>query len=123
MIWTPIVEMLTIAPERRAPHPGKHRLDHRHRTEELSFEQLADVGVVTFLDGRAVTVAGVVDENVDAAELLLGLGDRLGDLGAVGDVEGECQYGICVAFSEVGDLVGIASGDDRVVTCGNHGLG
>jgi hypothetical protein len=61
MIWTPIVEKLMIAPERRARILGSTAFDHRDRTEELGLEQFADVGVITFLDGRSVAVAGVVD--------------------------------------------------------------
>jgi len=39
----------------------------------VSVEQSPDITVVAFLDGRAVTVAGIVDQHVDAAEPLLGL--------------------------------------------------
>ena len=79
--------------------------------------------VVAFFDGRAVAATGVVDQNVDAAELLLGLIDRVGDLGGVGDVEREREDTVGVAFGEVGDLADVAGGDDGVVTCGNDGLG
>ena len=92
-------------------------------TEELRLEQCADIGVVTFLDGRAVAVAGVVDQNVDTAELLFGLTDRVSDLCGVSDVEGECEDAVCVVNGEVGDLPDVAGGDDCVVACGNDGLG
>ena len=88
MICTPIVEMLTIAPERRARIPGSTALIIATAPKKLSVEQFADVGVIAFLDGCAVTVAGVVDQHVDAAELLLRPIGRVSDLRGVGDVEG-----------------------------------
>jgi hypothetical protein len=39
----------------------------------VRLEQGANVGVVTLLDGGAVTVAGIVDQDVDATEPLVGL--------------------------------------------------
>jgi hypothetical protein len=89
----------------------------------LRLEQCADVGFVTFLDGRAVAVPGVVDQNIDTAEPLLGLTDRVGDLEGVSDVKGECEDAVCVAVGEVGDLPDVAGGHDRIVTCGNDGIG
>ena len=104
-------------------HPGQHRLDHRDRAEELGFEQCADVGVVTFLDGRAVAVAGVVDQHVDATELLFGLADSVGDLGGVSDVEGKWEDAVCIVNGKVGDLPDVAGGDDCIVTRGDNSLG
>jgi hypothetical protein len=46
----------------------ERRFDHRDRSEEVRREQLPHVGVVAFLDRRAVAVAGVVDQHVAAAE-------------------------------------------------------
>ena len=81
------------------------------------------VGLVASLDGRTVAVAGVVDQNVDVTELLLGLSYGVSDLGGVSDVEGKWEDAVGVVSGEVGDLPDVAGGDDRVVTCGNDGLG
>jgi hypothetical protein len=54
--------------------------------KKLSLEQGADIGVIAFLDGGTVAVASVVDQYVDAAERLLGLANRVGDLPRIGDV-------------------------------------
>jgi len=88
----------------------------------VGLEQLANVGVVTFFDGCAVAIAGVVDQDVDGAELVLGLINGVGDLGGVGDVERECENAVHVPVGEVGDFRYVASSDDRVVTCGMDGL-
>jgi hypothetical protein len=89
----------------------------------LRLEQCADVGVVTFLHGGSVAVAGVVDQHIDATELRLGLPDSVSDLGGVGDVEGQWENAVGVVSRQVGDLVDVACGDSRVVTCGDHRLG
>jgi hypothetical protein len=52
---------------------------------------LADVGVVAFLDGCPVSVAGVINQGVDVAELAFGLAYRTSDLGAVGDIQWQCE--------------------------------
>ena len=65
-----------MAPDWRFRMPGKDGLDHRDGTEEVGFEQRPDFGVVALLDGGAVTVAGVVDQHVDAAETFLRLRAR-----------------------------------------------
>ena len=69
------------------PHAGQDGLDHRDGAEEVRLEQGADLGVVAFFDRGAITVAGVVDQDVDAAEPLLGLLHGGGDLVGMGDVK------------------------------------
>ena len=64
----PIEERLTIVPERRARMPGSTALIVRDGAEEVGLEQGSDVGVVALLDRGAVAVAGVVHQDVDAAE-------------------------------------------------------
>jgi hypothetical protein len=108
-------EMLTIAPERR-PHAGQDRLGRRDGDEKVRREEPLDVSFVAFIDGRAVAVAGVVDEHVDGAEALLCLLDDLYDQPVVRDVKGEGKRGVRVSVCEVPDPSGVAGGDDRVVT-------
>jgi hypothetical protein len=95
-------------------HPGKDRLDHRDGSVEVGGEEPLDVVVVAFLDGGAVAVAGVVDQDVDPAEALLSLGDGRGDLRGVGDVERQRERGVGVGVGEVLDLGRVACGDDDI---------
>ena len=75
-----------MAPCRRA-HARQDGLDQRHRTEEVGREQGGYVAVVALLDGGAVAVAGVVDQDVDRAEALVAGPNGLSHLPGVGDVE------------------------------------
>ncbi len=104
-------------------HPGQHSLDHRDGAEEVRLEQGAHVGVVAFLDGRAVTVAGVVDQDVDAAEPLLGLLHRGGDLPGIRDVERDGEHPLRGRVGQIGDPGDIARGDDSVVACADDRFG
>ncbi len=72
-------------------HPRQHGLDHRDRAEEVRLEKPTDIGIVALLDGGAVPVPGVVDQDVDAAESAFGLCYGARDLLGTGDVEGESQ--------------------------------
>src|ERR1700677_3591606 len=81
--------MFTIAPLWRARMPGRTALIIANGAEEVRLEQGADLGVVAFFDRGAITVAGIVDQYVDAAaEPLLGLLHDRGDLLRLGDVKG-----------------------------------
>ena len=82
----------------------------------------ARTSVVTFLNGRAVAVTGVVDQDVDAAELLLCLLDGVGNLRGLCDVERKCEDSVRVVNREVRDPPDIPGGDDRVVTSRDHRL-
>ena len=89
----------------------------------MRLEQSADVGVVAFLDGGAVAVAGVVDQHVDAAEPLVGLLHGGGDLLGIGDVERDGEHPVGRGVSQVGDPRGVAGGDDGVVAGADDGFG
>ena len=89
----------------------------------MRLEQGADLGVVAFFDGGAITVAGVVDQDVDAAEALLGLLYGRADLLGVGDVEGGGEYALGRRLGQVGDFGRIARGDDGVVAGADHSFG
>jgi len=89
----------------------------------VCLEQSADVGVVAFLYRGAVTVAGVVDQHVDAAEPIVGLLHSGGDLFGIGDVEPDGEHPVGHGVSQVGDARGIACGDDGVVAGADDGFG
>ena len=67
----PIEEMFTIAPAFCARMSGRTARVTASEAEKIGLEHGADVGVVAFFDGGQVAVAGVVDQHVDAPELLL----------------------------------------------------
>ena len=81
----------------------------------MRLEQSADIGVVAFFDGGAVTIAGVVDQHVDAAEPLLGVLGSSRDLFGICDVKRDREHTIGRGVGQVGDSRDIACGDDGVV--------
>src|SRR5690606_25285851 len=73
-------------PPATTAHTGYDGSRAVHSAHDDDVENLLPVLVLAVLDRTVGTNHRVVDENIDAAELLLRLGDRLGDRGAVGDV-------------------------------------
>jgi hypothetical protein len=88
-----------MAPRRRARIPGRTAL----------------IIVVAFFDGGAVSIAGVVDQDVDAAKALFGLLYRRGDLVGLGDVKGDGEYLLWSAIGKVGNARGVPCSYDGVV--------
>ena len=111
-----------MAPLTAGPHPGQDGLDHGDGTEEVGREQLGDGVVLAFFYRGPVSVAGVVDENVDASEPVGGLLHGARDLGVVRHVERYSERGLGVGIDQVLDLRHVASGHDRVVAGLQHGL-
>ena len=103
------------------PHSRQHRLDQRHRPEEVGGEKFIDVRFVGLLHGGAIAVAGIVDEHVHRAELRLSPPHRLGDLRAVGDVQRKCERGIGIAGNEALYFPRIAGGHHRVPAMVQYG--
>ena len=68
-------------------HPGQDSLDQRGRAEEVGGKQLLDLVLGCLLDGRAVAVAGVIDQDIDSAETLSGGAHDVTPLGVIGDIE------------------------------------
>jgi hypothetical protein len=68
-------------------HPGQDSLDQRGRAEEVGGEEFLDLVPGCLLDGRAVAVAGVIDQDIDSAEALLGGAHDVTPLGVIGDIE------------------------------------
>jgi hypothetical protein len=82
----------------------------------VRLEQGADLGVVAFFDRGAITVAGIVDQYVDAAaEPLLGLLHDRGELLRLGDVKGGGEHALRCVVSQIGNLRDVACGDDSIV--------
>ncbi len=70
----PIDAMLRICPARRL-RMRQHRLDHRHRAEDVDLELASQVVDRRFFQNALVTIAGIVHQNVDRADRILDLGD------------------------------------------------
>ena len=83
-------------------------------------EHLAHGRVLAFLDGGQVTVTGVIDEHVDAAEMLFGLGDGVVDLGTFGDIQRQHEGAIAVTFDNVRDFRGVTRRDHRTPAALQH---
>ncbi len=62
-------------------------LDAERRAEEVDLEHRADVGGVEVHDQAGDLHARVVDDDVEAAQVVDGGGDRVLPAGVVGDVE------------------------------------
>jgi hypothetical protein len=116
-------ERLTIVPERRALIAGSTDLIVRAAPKTWVSNSRRTASSSPFLDGRAVAVAGVVDEDVDCAEAFLGCGDRRGDLLVAGDVERNRESLVRTGVGEALDLGDVAGGGDDVVPAVERGLG
>ena len=110
-------------PAAAGAHARQDRLDHRDRPEEVRFKQGANIGVVTFFDGSAVTVSGVVDQDVDTAEPLLGLLYGRDDLVGPGDVKRDGEHPLGCGLGQIGNTADVACGDDRVVAGADDSVG
>ena len=80
------------------------------RTEQVGLELGAGLGLGELLDHAELAVAGVVDDDVEAAEVLVRPRDG-GEVGvAVGDVELRSAGPVAVALDEVLEGGGVAGG-------------
>jgi hypothetical protein len=67
-------------------------------------------------DGAEEAVAGVVDDDVELAEVLVGTLDGGEHLVAVGDVELEGEHGVAVLFDQIYQCVGVAGGRGDLIS-------
>ena len=81
--------------------------------EDICFDDGKEFRFGRLFDAARDAVAGVIHEHVDAVECRDGFGGDGLDLLGLGDVEREDARGVRILFSEVGDLLGLAS-------CGDH---
>ena len=110
-------ETLTMWPRRWSLHVGDGGLDAVDRAPDVDLEEVAGVLEVAVGDRREEADAGVVDQDVDRAELLDGLADQRFDGEPLGDV-GRDDEAAAGERSEVGgdalELVAGAGGEDDV---------
>lgn len=98
-------------------HARQDGADDVGQAEDVDVEDPADLFVGALLHGGEVADAGVVDDHVDAAEVVLGSRDGFLDLRGVGDVEGQGER-LVVSGDEVLDLIDVPGGDDGLVAGG-----
>lgn len=100
-------------------HP-QHLPRQVNRAPEVRLHLAARAGVGDGLEIAHQAVAGVVDEDIDAAEFVHGGGDHGGDVGGRGHVEFELQdIGAVGEVAEGGGLAG--GGGDAVAGLGDAG--
>ncbi|GAA0433755.1 hypothetical protein Acor_07990 [Acrocarpospora corrugata] len=104
-------------------HAGQDRAGDRQHGEEVQFEQLSDGGVGHALDRPVPAAAGVVDQDVDAAEVGFCRRDGVADLLGVGDVEAREQDPIAVLSGPFAQFAGPAGGQCDAVADLQRGLG
>jgi hypothetical protein len=75
----------------------------------------ARLGLGEFLDEAEVPVAGVIDDDVKPAEVVVGLLDRGEVRVAVGDVQLNRQQRVAVFLGQVGQGCGVACGGGDLV--------
>ena len=83
----PIDDTCTMWPAALLAQERQRRLGDPERAEQVGLDLVADLGLAELLDHPELAVAGVVDHDVEAAEVLVGLLDGGEGRGAVGDVE------------------------------------
>ncbi len=105
------------------PQVRQRGLGHPQRAEDVGLDLVACLLLGQLLDEAEVAVAGVVDDDVEPAEVVVRLLDRGEVRVAVGDVELDRQQRVAVLLGEVvqgggvagggGDLVAALEGRDR----------
>ena len=111
---------MTISPLPWRAHGRQHGLRHVDQPEHVGLEHLPHGVVLAFLDGGKVAVAGVVDENVDAAEALERPGHRIRHLFRPGDVQGHDQRALGMDGRDVLDLRRVARRDHGAPAAFEH---
>ena len=91
---------------------GQGRLHHGDGAEDVHLELLTEIIECRFFKRTLETIAGIVDEHFDAAELFFGFFDAAMDRGLVGDVEQDAERAARRKLFELGFV--------RVLT---HGAG
>ena len=105
------VENLAAAP---SEHPGEERGGQADGRHEVDRQHLVDLGVGCLLDPAALGDAGVVDQQVDAAELVVGPPGEVADRIEVGEVDRPGPAVGCVrpaSLRHLGQAVGPAGAD------------
>ena len=80
------------------------------RAEHVRLDLVAGVLLGQLLDEAELAVAGVVDDDVQAPEMVVGLLDRGEVGGAIGDVQRDRQNRVAELVDQIGQCRGVARG-------------
>ena len=86
----------------------QRRLRHPQRAEQVGLDLIASLGLAELLDHPELAVAGVVDDDVEAAEVLVRAAHRGERRVAVGHVERHGQHRVAVLRAEVVERAGVS---------------
>jgi hypothetical protein len=89
----------------------------------MGLEEGSDVVVVAFLDGGAVPISGIVDENIDTAEAFLGFAYGGSALLGIGYVERDTEHTAGHRAGDIFDPGDVPCGNDDVVSGADHDSG
>jgi hypothetical protein len=115
--------MLTIQSVAAGAHAGQCCSDDREHGEEVQLEHPAHVSVGHAFDRSEPAPSGVVDQHVDAAEVLLGRAYGLLHLCLVGDVQRQDEHPVAVGLGPRVQLLGSPRGEHHAVPGVQCGLG
>ena len=105
------------------PQQRQSRSQHSDHAEVVRIEEAADLLIARFLCRREQARAGIVDKDVQPAEVRICLMNCLLHLRGVGDVESEGQHRVTKTFSKIGDVRQFAGGRCHPVTALESSLG
>ena len=94
-----------------------------YQAEEVDPEHPANVLRLALFDCGEVADPGVVHQDVDAAEVFLGMTHGIGDLGWVGHIQSQNQGPILDTSDKVFHLFRVAGRHHRTVSAGKHDPG
>src|ERR1700722_17695952 len=98
------------------PHTGQDCLGHGNQPEDVGLEEGADFVVFTLLDGGEITVTGIVDQHVDATELVFRRLNGAIDSALVVDIERQGESILLMPGNDISQLFRVARGDDCAPT-------
>jgi hypothetical protein len=101
----------------------KRRLRHPQGAEQIGLDLRPGLLLADLLDHAELPVSGVVDHDVEPAEVVVRLADHVEDRLAVGDVEGERGDRVAVLVHEVVQRRRVAGGRRHTVAAVEGGDG
>ena len=97
------------------PQQRQSRSEHSDHAEVVRIEEAADLLIACFLCSREQARAGIVDKDVQPAEVRVCLMNCLLHLRGIGDVEGKGQHRVAKTFREIGYVCQFASGRRNLI--------
>ena len=105
------------------PQQRQSRSEHSDHAEVVRIEEAANLLVARFLCSREQARAGIVDKDVQPAEVRVCLMNYLLHLRGVGDVKGKGQHRVAKTFREIGYVCQFAGGRCNPIAAFKSSLG